>query len=71
MDYESYLELEKNILSNLGLNKEKEAMSSLVQVRKCSAVHLFKAFCFVVFWSTFLLGRLSDFTFTFYLAGLP
>ncbi|KAI4590807.1 hypothetical protein MJG53_001856 [Ovis ammon polii x Ovis aries] len=27
MDYESYLELEKNILINLGLNKEKESMS--------------------------------------------
>ena len=24
-------------------------MSSLVQVRKCSAVHLFEAFCFVCF----------------------
>ncbi|XP_055258160.1 dynein axonemal intermediate chain 3 isoform X4 [Moschus berezovskii] len=27
MDYESYLELEKNILSNLGLSKQKESMS--------------------------------------------
>ena len=27
MDYESYLGLEKNILSNLGLSKEKESMS--------------------------------------------
>jgi len=27
MDYESYLELEKTILTNLGLSKEKESMS--------------------------------------------